>query len=81
MSLKKYIDDTARRQAGKTFRSLGFLNRNTNKTSGFARVKEFKDGNYVVEFSDGTEKIIPPNGVRSVGPGGIIFISDEFQLF
>lgn len=81
MSLKVYIDQTSRRTASKVFRNLGHFNNQTNRTSGLARLKEYKDGNYIVEFADGTEKTVSPNGVRGIGPGGIIYIADDFQLF
>lgn len=82
MSLKKFIDDTAQKQANNVFRNLGYFRKAQNSDcGGLAKVKEIKDGKYIVELADGSTKEITPSGSRGVGPDGTILLSGDVQVF
>ncbi len=82
MGLRKKIEGIANDTAATYFANLGYTIKARNKgCSGFAKVKGYKDGQYVVEMADGSTKSVDPSGVRGVGPGGIIYLAGDFQVF
>lgn len=82
MSIKKYIDDTARKTAMKVFRNIGISRKSEiDSGQGLVKVISITDGQYEVELKDGSTKMITPSGSRAVAPGSIIFISGDTQLY
>lgn len=84
MSLKGYIDWQVNRSSFKQNSQQGAVNRLTQPitaNSGTAKVLSITNGQYNVEMADGTFRTIDPNGVRGVGPNGIIFLSGTLQIF
>lgn len=81
--IKKYIDGKIDIQVSKLFRNLGYARKQQSSSGNttLAKVTGMEDGEYVCELPDGSTKNIKPSGVRSIGQDGVIFISDDLQLF